>query len=244
MRRPPPIAIPKLCVRLVLLFLAVAPGLGAETPVPLEFTGVMQNGDRTQIALRDKTADTTSSWLPIGARFRGYTVKSFNAENQTAVLIKEGGEIRLPLVTARVRHGEAAGKLSPKTALAIFHNVRQIAAAADQYYLENGKLSATLEDLVGPDKNMKRLVHVAGEDYTTITLKQGTPVVLTTAGGDVIPAEATSDVPATYAFHPVRAGDTGMKIAVMNKISVSDLTALNPDVKWDKLSPGQILRVK
>jgi hypothetical protein len=209
----------------------------------LELTGVMHVEERTQIALLDKTTGVTS-WVSPGQAFRGYTFTAFNAEEKTAVLRKDGVETRVRLVDARVQHGEAAGKLSPKTAKAIFHNVRQIAAAADQYYLENGKLAATLEDIVGPNKNMKRLVNVAGEDYSRITLKQGTPVVLTTAGGDVIPADATNRADATYAFYPLRSGDTGAKIAAQMNISIGELAALNPEINWSRLSVEQVVRVK
>jgi LysM repeat protein len=244
MRFPTPFAFPKLCAGLLLAVLTASTGLTAEGAPVLEFAGVMKNGDRTLVALLDKSTGTTSPWLSPGGVFAGYTFKAFDSTQQTVVLVKDGAELRLPLVAARVRPGEANGKLSPKTALSIYHNVRQIAAAADQYYLENAKLAATLEDIVGPNKNMKRLVHVSGEDYSTITLKQGTPVVLTTAGGDVIPAQASADVKATYAFHPVRAGDTGAKIAGVMNMTISELMALNPDVNWNQLSTGQILRVK
>lgn len=57
---------------------------------------------------------------------------------------------------------------------AITNNLRQLSAAADQFYLETGKTSATYDDLVGPTKYIRRLNPVAGEDYRTITFKANT----------------------------------------------------------------------
>lgn len=48
---------------------------------------------------------------------------------------------------------------------AVINNLRQIAAAADQYFLEEGKTSVTIEELVGPDKYILELTPVAGESY-------------------------------------------------------------------------------
>lgn len=41
----------------------------------------------------------------------------------------------------------------------------------------------------------------------------------------------------------VKAGDTGMKIATANKVSISDLQAVNPGVNWSGLKPGQKLKL-
>jgi type IV pilus assembly protein PilA len=57
---------------------------------------------------------------------------------------------------------------------AVLNNLRQLAAAADQFYLENNKTAATYDDLVGPDKYIRRINPVAGEDYRTITFKVNT----------------------------------------------------------------------
>lgn len=244
MARPMPRPLPPVRLWLFAAVLGAAwPGSVRASEATFELTGVMQSEGRTRIALVEKATGATS-WLAVGEAFRGHTFKSYDATEQTAVLAKDGAETRLRLVGAQIRHGEAEGRLSPKTAKAIYHNVRQIAAAADQYYLEHGKTSATLEDLVGPDKIMKRLVNVAGEDYSTIVLKLGTPVVLTTAGGDVIPADPADRANATFAFSPLRGGETGMKIANQMNLSVNELVALNPDINFARLRVGEIVRVK
>jgi type IV pilus assembly protein PilA len=69
---------------------------------------------------------------------------------------------------------------------AVLNNLRQLAAAADQFYLENGKTEATLADLVGPDKYIKVLTPVAGENYSTVVLKQGQTLRVRLGDGRVI----------------------------------------------------------
>lgn len=56
---------------------------------------------------------------------------------------------------------------------AVLNNLRVLAAAADQYYLENGVTSATYRDLVGPGHYVKVLNPVAGEDYRSLQFRQG-----------------------------------------------------------------------
>ena len=50
---------------------------------------------------------------------------------------------------------------------AITNNLRQIASAADQYFIESGQDSVAYTDVVGTDKYVKSLSTVAGEDYST-----------------------------------------------------------------------------
>ena len=57
---------------------------------------------------------------------------------------------------------------------AVTNNLRQLAAAADQFYLENNKTTASYDDLVGPAKYIRQLNPVAGEDYRTIVFKMDT----------------------------------------------------------------------
>jgi type IV pilus assembly protein PilA len=61
---------------------------------------------------------------------------------------------------------------------AVLNNLRQIAAASDQYYLEHGVDNVELDQLVGPDKYIKVLNPVTGEDYSELVLKQGEPLVV------------------------------------------------------------------
>jgi type IV pilus assembly protein PilA len=59
---------------------------------------------------------------------------------------------------------------------AVTNNLRQLSAAADQFYLEKGVTTATYADLVGPGKYIRQINPVAGEDYRTLVFKQGAPV--------------------------------------------------------------------
>jgi type IV pilus assembly protein PilA len=48
---------------------------------------------------------------------------------------------------------------------AVLNNARQIAAAADQYYLENGATTAAVASLIGATNYVKALNTVANESY-------------------------------------------------------------------------------
>ena len=69
----------------------------------------------------------------------------------------------------------------------ITNNLRQLASAADQYFLENGLATVASADLVGTDKYIKTMSTVAGESYTT-------PIV---PGGDIT---ATGGAPGTISI--------------------------------------------
>ena len=70
---------------------------------------------------------------------------------------------------------------------AVLNNLRQLAAAADQFYLETGRTSALYSDLVGPAKYIRSLTSVAGEDYHLIIFQQGRPLqVRLPASGQLI----------------------------------------------------------
>lgn len=69
---------------------------------------------------------------------------------------------------------------------AILNNLRQLAAAADQFYLENGVISANFNDLVGPTRYIPQLLPVAGEDYRQLRFIQGRPLRVQLPDGRVI----------------------------------------------------------
>ncbi len=62
---------------------------------------------------------------------------------------------------------------------AVMNNARQLAAAADQYYLENGVSSVTLGSLIGTTNYVKALNLVANETYPS-GFTQG--ITITVAG--------------------------------------------------------------
>ncbi|MDQ8207175.1 prepilin-type N-terminal cleavage/methylation domain-containing protein [Coraliomargarita sp. SDUM461003] len=68
---------------------------------------------------------------------------------------------------------------------AITNNLRQLASAADQYFIENGLTEVQTAELVGQDKYVKTLNPVAGETYDA-TISSGTDISATGgAPGDV-----------------------------------------------------------
>lgn len=71
---------------------------------------------------------------------------------------------------------------------AIINNLRQLEAAAEQYYLENGVDTTTYDKLVGPesDKYIRKIESVAGEIYTGLRFKMGQPLRVRTKDGRTI----------------------------------------------------------
>lgn len=61
---------------------------------------------------------------------------------------------------------------------AVLNNARQMAAAADQYYLENGATSALSSSLVGATNYVKALNTVASEGYP-VGYTQGVTITIT-----------------------------------------------------------------
>ena len=66
----------------------------------------------------------------------------------------------------------------------ILNNLRQLAAAADQFFLEHGVDKVKFEQLVGPDKYIKQLTPIDGEDYSKLDLTLGaSPWKIVSASG-------------------------------------------------------------
>lgn len=65
---------------------------------------------------------------------------------------------------------------------AVLNNARQLAAGADQYFLENGVNTVLITSLVGTSAYVKVLKTVANEDYPTV-YTQGVPVTVTGISG-------------------------------------------------------------
>lgn len=69
---------------------------------------------------------------------------------------------------------------------AVLNNARQLAAAADQYYLENGVSSVSQGDLVGASSYVKSLNLVANETYPAGFTQGQTISILGVAGARTI----------------------------------------------------------
>jgi type IV pilus assembly protein PilA len=65
---------------------------------------------------------------------------------------------------------------------AVLNNARQLSAASDQYYLENGVSTVILSDLLGPTSYIKALNSVANEGYPA-GFSQGTTITITSVAG-------------------------------------------------------------
>jgi len=70
---------------------------------------------------------------------------------------------------------------------AILNNLRQVASAADQYFIENGGVtSVALSQLTGRDNYVKVLDAVAGETYPDPVTTALTQLAVTTTDGRTI----------------------------------------------------------
>ncbi|MDI1319727.1 MAG: pilus assembly protein [bacterium] len=65
---------------------------------------------------------------------------------------------------------------------AVMCPIRQLAAAADQYYLENGVSIVAYADLVGATNYVKAVNTIAGENYPTLYTRGVTITVTGVAG--------------------------------------------------------------
>ena len=66
---------------------------------------------------------------------------------------------------------------------AVSNNVRKLAAAAEQYYVEYNTSSVARESLVGPDNYVKALMPFGEEIYPS-EFQRGAPIVVTNLPGD------------------------------------------------------------
>ncbi len=64
----------------------------------------------------------------------------------------------------------------------ILNNARQLGAAADQYFLEEGVSTAEITSLVGPQSYVKSLSTVANEQYPNV-FTQSVPITISGIAG-------------------------------------------------------------
>lgn len=66
----------------------------------------------------------------------------------------------------------------------VYNNMRQLAYASEQYFLENGTSTASIGALIGADRYIKvSIALVAGEVYPTL-FQQGESIVVTSIAGE------------------------------------------------------------
>jgi LysM repeat protein len=161
----------------------------------IQFAGVLTAAGKTRIALTD-TATKTTTWVEPGGEYKGYRVTRYDPKEEAVFLDKGGRETRLGLVAAKTPNSPDAAKdaaASVQTATAVRSNLRQLVSAARQNQLQRGVGTVNYSDLVGPDKLIKELKPIAGEDYSTLSFGPNvTAVSVTTENGITIAYEMPS----------------------------------------------------
>jgi hypothetical protein len=170
------------CPLLILGGIFLAAGLrGAE--IGIEFTGYVRDEKGLALALRNP-ASGYSKWVAVGQEFEAYAVLRLDEKTDILTVKKGGAEFQLPLIRSKVKQADA--EPTPEIKKQVLNNLRQLAAAADQFYLENGVSRASYDDLVGMTKYVKRVNPVDGEDYRGIQFEQGKVIQTRTSQGYVI----------------------------------------------------------
>lgn len=92
----------------------------------------------------------------------------------------------------------APGKSRGEQQQVILNNLRQIAAARDQFILEEKRAPISVGEIVGYTRYVKRLLPIDGEDYRGLSMDSTQPMTVTTAGGITVtydPAGGTTTKP-------------------------------------------------
>lgn len=173
--------ITRLVLTVVGIFVTTAGVRGADAGI--EFTGWVKDDRGLLLALKGTRSGNTK-WVGVGQEFEDCKVSRLDEKTEVLVVTKGGVEYQLPLLRSKVQLKEA--EPPPEIKKRVLNNLRQLAAAADQFYLENGKNRATFDDLVGPTKYVKAVNPVDGEDYTALTFSHGKPIQVTTSQGYTI----------------------------------------------------------
>ena len=163
-------------------------GLALPTPIraqadDLEIRGDAVSKEKTEVMLVQKSTGT-GRWVTVGQTFAGYKVTAYDAKTGQLTLTKDNQTRSLTLAKATVQAAQAS-PVTPEQQKALMNNLRQLSAAADQYFLEQGVNRVEIAKLVGttPEKYIKEIKPVAGETYTGLVIEQGKPIRIKTAGG-------------------------------------------------------------
>ncbi len=188
----------------VLVSFAAARAAEPETTTPeIIFSGVVTAEGKTHVALTDPASKSTS-WVQLGSEFGDYSVERYDPKDD-AVFLKKGSQvIRVPLALAKTTEPDRA-VVSPAPSAAldaagiaarVRTNLRQLAAAAQQYRQGNNVTTVSFNDLVGPGKLIPQLNPIAGENYTTLNFGPDvTAVSVTTVDGATIALELRPPTP-------------------------------------------------
>lgn len=162
--------------------------LGLALPCPvraqvddLEIRGDAVSKEKTEVMLVQKSTGA-GRWVAVGQTFAGYKVTAYDAKTGQLTLTKDNQTRILTLSKATVQAAQAT-PVTPEQQKSIMNNLRQLSAAADQYFLEQGVDKVDASKLIGPNAYIRELKPVAGESYTGFIIEQGKPVRIKTAGG-------------------------------------------------------------
>ncbi len=155
---------------------ALNPRLPAETKSVLDlFLGQLPSPKQPLVSVRTN--------LPDGVLVRSYLDRSLK---QDVAMVAFYNPVTVGLVAAMAIPAFQKVRTASQEK-AVLNNLRQLAAAADQFYLENGVGAATYGDLVGPTRYIKAIQSMAGESYEQLRFAQGQPLRVRLPGnGQVI----------------------------------------------------------
>jgi len=107
-------------------------------------------------------------WLADTLRFQRSLVANHDNSAHTFAEIEPKKEVALAAAPRGLKPPAANASVEEK----VRYNLRRLSAAADQYMLENGVSEAPYAKLVGPEpeKTIKQLDPVAGEDYSKLKI--------------------------------------------------------------------------
>lgn len=74
---------------------------------------------------------------------------------------------------------------------AVLNNLRMLKAAIDQFYLENHRAPASIDEIVGEKQYVRQLQSVNGESYANVSLVPSQPLVVTMADGRQVIYDST-----------------------------------------------------
>lgn len=153
----------------------------------LEVAGVTVSGGSAEFMLIQKSTGS-GRWVKVGQSFAGYTVNSYDDKTGRLTVSKDQTTRVLTLKKSTVQaSAESPGApATPEQQKALMNNLRQLAAASEQYFLEQGVSKVTVAQLVGPEpgKFIRELKPAAGESYPGgMIIEQGKPIRVKTPGG-------------------------------------------------------------
>lgn len=152
--------------------LATPLAASAAAPVAIEFAGVDASESPVRVSLVDP-ATREREWVRVGGRFAGCEVRAYDAERETLTLARGTDTWQVRLNAGVIATATLTDEERERITQQVLNNLRQLSAAAEQYYLENGVATVSFAQLVGegPNHFIKKLEAVDGEDYTKLDLK-------------------------------------------------------------------------